>query len=333
MRDRPFLEDTMRDAVEDLLEALHVEPADETAWLALADALEEIGQPDRAELTRLTLRLRSTLEGPDRQRQELRMQELLAQGVGPCVPILENTVGMQFALIPPGRFLMGSPEDEAEREDDEAPLHEVAITRAFYLGVVPVTQEQYEKVMGSNPSDFEDNPTHPVETVTWGEAKDFCERLSAILEEKKRHRLYALPTEAQWEYACRAGTSSPFAFGGSLSSRQANFDGNHPYGGADKGTFLERTCKAGSYAPNAFGLYDTHGNVEEWCADWYARDYGDESQRTDPPGPSAGSTRVYRGGSWLDPSSKCRSARRGLRAPAGRENYLGFRVAMVVSAS
>jgi formylglycine-generating enzyme required for sulfatase activity len=203
---------------------------------------------------------------------------------------------------------MGSPDGEAEREEDEGPQHEVAISRAFYLGVYPVTQGQWQRVMGNNPSHFcsggggkdqvrgLDTSNFPVEQVSWEEAVAFCRKLSKLPEEKRAKRRYRLPSEAEWEYACRGGASSnqPFHFGNSLSSTQANFHGDFPYGGAAKGPYLGRTTEVGAYrVSNAFGLYDLHGNVWEWCADWYDMDYYARSPRLDPPGPSRGRVRVF----------------------------------------
>ena len=156
----------------------------------------------------------------------------------------------------------------------------------------------------------------------------FCKKLSELPEEKKAGRVYRLPTEAEWEYACRAGTKTAFHYGDSLSSKQANFDGNFPYGGADKGPYLERTAKVGTYAANAFGLYDMHGNVWEWCQDWYTeKPLGGE----DPMVTTAASIRVVRGGSWINFGRCCRSAFRFWFEPGNRYDYLGFRVAAVQS--
>ena len=265
-------------------------------------------------------------------------------GAEPAAPPKEvtNSIGMKLALIPAGKFLMGSPKDEKDRWPDEE-QHEVSITKPFYLGVCVVTQAEYEKVMGNNPSWFSangdgkdkvqdmDTSRFPVEMVSCDDAVAFCKKLSELPEEKKAGRVYRLPTEAEWEYACRAGTKMVFHYGDSLSSRQANFDGNHPYGGADKGPDLDRTAKVGSYAANAFVLYDMHGNVWEWCQDWYDLNYYKTSPREDPPGPAQASDRVVRGGCWGAHGRICRSALRRRVEPGGRRYDLGFRVAAVQS--
>jgi formylglycine-generating enzyme required for sulfatase activity len=250
---------------------------------------------------------------------------------------------MRLALIPPGKFRMGSPPGEKHRSKDEGPLHEVEITRPFYLGVFPVTQGQWQAVMGSDPSYFSatgggqeqvkglDTSDFPVEQVSWEEAQTFLERLSALPQEKEKGWQYRLPSEAEWEYSCRAGacSSTAFHFGGSLSSTQANFNGDYPYGGAEKGPYLGRPCPVASYRPNAFGLYDLHGNVWEWCSDWYGKGYYKTGPPADPPGPADGSNRVVRGGGCGSNGQLCRAAiRRGSR-PSDRNGHLGLRVAAV----
>ncbi len=234
-----------------------------------------------------------------------------------------NSIGMKFVLIPAGQFVMGSPESEKNRDGDEQ-QHRVRITKPFYLGVHEVTQEQYQRVMGENFSLFK-GTNLPVEKVSWAEAVAFCERLRI-----KDGKVYRLPTEAQWEYACRAGTTTAFHYGDSLGSAQANFDGNSPYGDAAKGPNLQRTTAVGSYAPNKWGLYDMHGNVYEWCQDWYDHSYYARSAREDPRGPPRGFSRVYRGGCWLDRAELCRSAYRSGFVPTARFSNLGFRVSLVL---
>jgi formylglycine-generating enzyme required for sulfatase activity len=271
---------------------------------------------------------------------------------------LTNSLGMKLALIPAGKFLMGSPPGEAlkpKKLDEEQ--HPVELTKAFYLGVHEVTQGQFKRVMGYNPSFFSTDGTGKdglsylavskpsggkekvkeldstdnlaVENVSWHEAVEFCKKLSARPEEKKEGRNYRLPTEAEWEYSCRAAAPAkqPFHFGPSLSSTQANFDGNFPYGGAAKGPFLGRTCAVGSYRANKFGLFDMHGNVWEWCADWFDKDYYKRTPRIDPKGPATGTHRVLRGGSWISSSRICRAAYRLWGGPGFRFHDRGFRVA------
>jgi formylglycine-generating enzyme required for sulfatase activity len=258
--------------------------------------------------------------------------------------VVTNTIGMKLALIPAGRFRMGSPVSEKERDADEWP-HEVAITKPFYLSVYEVTQRQYQQVMGNNPSFFSPSraggPDHPVDQVLWKEAVQFCQNLSALPAEQQAGRTYRLPTEAEWEYACRAGTRTVFHSGDSLSSLQANFDGRSPYGNAPPGPNLGRTTRVGSYPPNAFGLHDMHGNVQEWCSDWYDPDYYRHSPIKDPPGPARGVLHtgfeshyflVVRGGSWLDEGRGCRAAYRFRFMPSDRYRLVGFRVVGVPGA-
>jgi len=256
---------------------------------------------------------------------------------------LSNTVGMSFKKIAPGKFMMGAPETESGSRIDERPVHQVEITRPFWLGVYEVTQAEYLKVTGANPSFFSadgdgrakvqslDSGKLPVEQVSWEDAIAFCEKLSALPEEKAAGRVYRLPTEAEWQYACRAGTVTPFHFGDAMGSADANINGNFPYGGAPRGVFLGRTAPVGSYRPNAFGLYDMHGNVAELTADRYGRKYFEESPAVDPKGPENGNDRVVLGGSWGTDASRCRSAFRRSNATSGKAYYFGFRVACDVA--
>ncbi len=258
-------------------------------------------------------------------------EALRLAGVVPWDPGAEvvNSVGMKLVLVPAGKFWMGSPESESGRARDEGPRREVTITRPFYLGAFPVTQEQYRKVTGANPSHFRralghDTSDFPVETVSWDDAVAFCRALSELPDERRKGRTYRLPTEAEWEHACRAGTTTPFAFGRALSSDQANFDGRHPYAAGARGDFLQRTSAVGSYPANAWGLFDMHGNVWEWCGDWYAAD----SYRR---AAGQGTERVLRGGSWQNHGRLCRSACRDRAGPGYRSLNTGFRVVMEVS--
>jgi formylglycine-generating enzyme required for sulfatase activity len=279
----------------------------------------------------------------------LLIRPVLAQTPKPQAPKeVINSIGMKLVLIPAGKFTMGSPKKEEERKavpkgrkrHYSERQHKVEITRPFYMGVYTVTQAQFRKFKAKHVSYFSaqgdgkakvdglDTSHFPVESVTWEEARDFCEWLTEQDKKKGFNRLYRLPTEAEWEYACRAGAPSyhPFHFGDRLSSRQANFDGRFPYGGADKGPFLERTTTVGSYRPNAVGLYDMHGNVLQWCQDWYDSDYYKDSPLKDPKGPESGEYRVIRGGAFNLDGGSCRSASRGKSEPGSRIYPTGFRV-------
>jgi len=233
------------------------------------------------------------------------------------LPESTNSIGMEFKLIPAGTFIMG----DASGEDDETP-HEVTLTKPFKMGVHEVTQAQYEQVMGVNPSKFKgaDYPVqdYPVETVTWDDAVEFCRRLSELPAEKEAGNVYRLPTEAEWEYACRAGTTTMYSFGDDESDLR-NYAWYLRYSGGG-------THPVGGKKPNAWGVYDMHGNVWEWCQDWYG-DYPSGSV-TDPSGAKSGSDRVFRGGSWSMTPEHCRSATRFGGFPWYRNGYLGFRVCL-----
>jgi formylglycine-generating enzyme required for sulfatase activity len=194
--------------------------------------------------------------------------------------------------------------------------NQVTLTQPFYLGIYEVTQEQYERVMGENPSELK-AAQNPVDTVSWNDAVDFCRRLSELPEEKAAGRVYRLPTEAEWEYACRAGTTTDYSFGDD-ESELGDYAWYHDNSG-------KTTLPVGQKKANPWGLYDMHGNVWEWCQDWYADDLP-EGAVTDPTGPVGGSDRVLRGGSWLHYAYYCQSALRRRRAPDYRYYYFGFRV-------
>jgi outer membrane protein assembly factor BamB len=244
--------------------------------------------------------------------------------------VIVNSIGMKLTRIPAGEFQMGSADSDPGARDDEQPQHRVRITKSFYIGVFEVTQAEYEAVMGNNPSSFSKvdaaSPQRPVDDVTWYEAVEFCRRLTAQAAENRAGRIYRLPTEAEWEYACRAGTTTTFHYGNSLSSRQANFNGAYPFGDSAHGPFLNHTTPVGSYAPNSFGLHDMHGNLHEWCLDRFDRDYYRVSPMVDPPGPEKGTSRVIRGGDWYSDGRDCRSAFRYADLPEGRFYALGMRV-------
>jgi formylglycine-generating enzyme required for sulfatase activity len=230
---------------------------------------------------------------------------------------LTNSIGMELSLIPPGEFSMGSPRDEEWHRDDEV-LHRVTISRPYYMASTEVTQRQWQALMGKNPS-FCVGDALPVETVTWQQAAEFCRKLSD--QEGLRYRL---PTEAEWEYACRAGTETPFHTGETISTDQANYDGNYTYGKGAKGEFREETVAADHLAANAWGLHNMHGNVWEWCADWYAA-YPNRDV-TDPQGPAEGDRKIFRGGCWMNFPAVCRSANRAKVNPVSWNFHLGFRV-------
>ena len=329
------------------LSALHDDPADEATWLALADWLDDDGQVQRAELLRHVRRLRALpvmRRGRERIDLEGRVAALLRAGVRPVVPEVVNSIGMRLALIPAGRFRMGSPRGEKGRFEDEYP-HEVRITRPFYLGVFPVTQEQFRQITRRSPSYFSaggngrdavaglDTDGFPVERVLWNEAVEYCEKLSRRKEERSAGRSYRLPTEAEWEYAARAGSVStmPFYIGPRLTVHEANVNSTPADGDPAADEPLRRTCPVGSFRPNAFGLYDVHGNVWEWVDDWYGHDHYSQREPADPRGPSSGSARVIRGGSWGARWPHCRAARRHHCSPNDRIYGFGFRVVMTVS--
>lgn len=231
-------------------------------------------------------------------------------------PAILNSIGMSLKLLPAGRFQMGS----TSGDSDEKPVHEVTLTAPFYVGVYEVTQEQYERVMGTNPSSFKGRAKNPVENVSWKAAVEFCGKLSAMRAEKSSGRVYRLPSEAEWEYACRSGTTTAFSF----DTDPAQL-GDYAWFKDNSG---RSTHPVGKKQPNGWGLYDMHGNVWEWCQDWKT-DYSSDSV-TNPKGPPSGSTRVYRGGSWRSKARSCRSADRfkHIRPPGYRDNRLGFRVAL-----
>ena len=222
----------------------------------------------------------------------------------------DPTSGMEFVLIPGGCFQMGSPPSEDGRYDDEGPVHEVCVD-SFYMGKYEVTQGEYQRITGSNPAKFKSGSDYPVEQVSWNDAQSFISKVNS-----RSGKTYRLPTEAEWEFAARAGTTTAYSFGANFSTSRAN------YGSA--------TRKVGSYAANPFGLYDMHGNVYEWCQDWYDRNYYSNSPRNNPTGPSSGSGHVFRGGSWSNLPWDLRAARRYRDAPTYRGSSLGFRLVLPV---
>ena len=274
-----------------------------------------------------------------------------------------KSLGMDFALIHPGEYRMGSAGDEPYRRVDES-QHRAKLTKPFYLGVHEVTQEDYEKLAGANPSHFSKNGPgsakvnglvtnrFPVEMTSWFDAAMFCNKLSQKdgfdpvykLTDIKREKDtivdatvailggngYRLPTEAEWEYACRAGTTTPFHYGKESSEHTSNVKAlldTGGYGASPKWKELGRTAKVGSYPANEWGLFDMHGNVAEWVEDWYDRGYYIVAPRENPRGPEQGSHRGIRGGSWLVNDANCRSAARFFHLPSEATSYSGFRIA------
>jgi len=237
-----------------------------------------------------------------------------------------NAIGMKFVWIPPGNFMMGSPKEEKEREKfwdgPKAPdetLHKVTLTKGFYMAVYTVTQEQWQEVMGKNPSHFKGEKKLPVEQVSCDDCQEFIKKLR-----EKDKKPYRLPSEAEWEYCCRAGTTTPFHFGETISTEQANYNGDYIYGTGKKGVNRQKTVPVGSFPANAWGLHDMHGNVWQWCQDWL----GDYPQKdvVDPTGPEKGTLRVLRGGSWGGHPGYCRSACRLRLEPGYRGYNNGLRV-------
>ena len=232
---------------------------------------------------------------------------------------LGNGVTLEMVEIPGGTFIMGSPESEAKRDLNESPQHQVTVP-SFYMGKYELTQVQYQAIMGRNPSEFKGD-NRPVETVSWNNAVEFCKKLS-----QKTGKNYRLPSEAEWEYACRAGTTTPFYFGESITPDLVNYNGNYTYASAPKGKDRQQTTDVGTFPPNSFGLYDMHGNVWEWCQDDYKNNYinapTDGSALTSP---SWWSAELLRAGSWGDSPAYCRSAYR-CNNDLVFYDFIGFRV-------
>jgi formylglycine-generating enzyme required for sulfatase activity len=251
--------------------------------------------------------------------------------VGTSTKVLPTPI-TNMIFIGPGTFTMGSPATEDGANPNERPQTVVTLSREFWIGKYEVNQRDYVELVGSNNSNHED-PRLPVDFANWSQATNFCQKLTE--RERAQGRLpvgfvYRLPYEAEWEYACRAGSTSAVALGvgTSLSSTQANFDGTFPYGGAVPGPNLGTTTVGGTYGPNAWGIYDMHGNVGEWCQDFYGPYPG--GAITDPKGPATGFTRVFRGGGYRSVGKNCRSSKREGLSPTLRNFAQGFRVVLAV---
>ncbi len=254
-------------------------------------------------------------------------KELARDGHGLYLDVEFSGVVQRFRWIAPGDFWMGSPADEAERFDDEGPRHRVRLTQGLWLADTACTQALWGAVMGGkNPSKFQQDECNPVEQVSWDDVSSFLQRVASLVPGV----VAELPTEAEWEYACRAGSKTPFSFGATITPEQANYDGNSPYAGGEKGEYRQKTVPVKSFAPNGWGLYEMHGNVREWCADGM-RTY-DGNDQENPRGPEGGSApRVVRGGSWRILARWLRSASRLVRPRGLRLEDLddqGFRFAL-----
>ncbi len=231
-------------------------------------------------------------------------------------------VMQRFRWLEPGRFLMGSPPDEPERETwGRETLHEARLSRGFWLADSAVPQELWQFVMRDNPAKFQGRDL-PVDNVSWEDAQLFLQRLNVMVPGLNAR----LPTEAEWEYACRAGSSTPFAFGGQITPEQVNYNGAFPYHAGAKGEFRRRTVPVKSLPANAWGFYEMHGNLWEWCQDWWQEDLGHDAV-LDPQGPDCGEFRAARGGSWFLGGKAVRSAGRGRFSPDFRNDRIGFRIA------
>jgi formylglycine-generating enzyme required for sulfatase activity len=235
----------------------------------------------------------------------------------------DQTVQQTFRWIEPGTFQMGSPKNEKERHDDET-QHTVRLSQGYWLADTACTQALWQAVMNDNPANFKENLNNPVEQVSWNDVQQFMARLNKLIQNLDA----GLPTEAQWEYACRAGAveSTPFSFGKKIMPEQVNYHGEYPYAGGKKGLYRGLTVPVKSLPPNAWGLYEMHGNVWEWCHDWYGA-YSSEAV-SDPMGPPEGVDRVLRGGSWFISGGFVRSALRDYNEPDYRDFNVGFRLAL-----
>ncbi|MFN6338333.1 MAG: formylglycine-generating enzyme family protein [Cyanobacteriota bacterium] len=285
---------------------------DEPRWLLLPSAMvDAAGRAVCTELVRLRLWATPRLEAP-----------------GAWFEPLGEGVALTMVAIPAGSFLMGSPPEETGHSGKEAPQHQVTL-EGFWMSQTPITQAQWRQVMGTNPSRFQGNRAdghqRPVEQVSWQNAMAFCQQLSDLTG-----RTYTLPSEAQWEYACRAGTTTPFHFGGTVISELANFNATQSYGEAPRGGNRGETSAVGLFPANGWGLHDSHGNVWEWCLDAWHDSYtgapDDGRAWLDRNAETGQSARVLRCGSWNIYPGNCRSAYRSLGRPDYAVNYVGFRV-------
>jgi uncharacterized protein (TIGR02996 family) len=322
------------------LQALQENPDDTDLRLVFADWLEERDDP-RGELLRLLHTLTQSVEVPDRSKLEDHLRSLVSAGVQPVGPFFTNSLGMKFAWIPAGTFLMGSPESEEGRGEDET-QHQVTLSKGFYLAIHPVTQATWQKVSDRPPASEDrflgdDLPAETdTENAVWEHCLEFLRKLS-----KRDGHVYRLPTEAEWEYACRAGTTTPYFFGETISTDQANYGCRPPTGRGNGARVFGKPTPVGSFPPNAWGLYDMHGNVWERCQDWYGA--YPKKPVVDPHGPANRGVvsvwtgpgleqvpcgRVYRGGQCDCSAEQVRSATRWAECEYPFHVFAGFRLAM-----
>jgi formylglycine-generating enzyme required for sulfatase activity len=246
----------------------------------------------------------------------------------------EAVTGMKFVKIPAGCFQMGqspmekrllirgTPSDDYEKYfSDEVPQHQVCVDE-FWMGIHEVTQKEWQKVMGFDPAVFQENLENPVEMVSWDDAQLFIDKINELNNTSE----FRLPTEAEWEYAARAGTTTMYSTGDTITSSQSNFNGSIPFGLNLRDQYRKSPTPVGSFPANAFGLYDMHGNVWEWCNDWYKSDYYQQSPPKNPSGPETGQMKVLRGGSWFRYSGHVRSATRYKNKSVGQYADTGFRL-------
>jgi len=240
---------------------------------------------------------------------------------------IADGVTMEFVLIPAGEFYMGSLTSEKERGKDEGPVHKVKISKPFYMGKYEVTQIQYQTIFDSTRKIFYSKDSdNPADRISYNQANRFAEELSLLKREEGLK--FRLPTEAEWEYACRAGTTTPFYTGETINSEQANYKATAVYGDGVQGAYLERATVVGSYPPNPFGLYDMHGNLWEWCRDRHSKDFYQHSPSIDPM--AGGDEPVRRGGAWDSKPEDCRSANRSHRKPWRHMADTGFRIVLEI---
>lgn len=275
------------------------------------------------------------LEAPFTPDQAKAAQEKWAEELG-VPPTFTNSLGMKFTLIPPGRYTMGTPGSEPGRDGDET-AHTVELSRPIYIGTYEVSQGEFGMLAGANPSYNQGSPKLPVDSVTWFHADAFCKALSSLPDEKSNGRHYRLPTEAEWEFCCRAGTKTAAHVGDNLTGDNARILSDQVQMRSQMGLPLTVTPsktpieeRKGPFKPqpNAFGLHFMHGNVEEWCHDYYAADYYQRSPERDPKGPAQGEERVVRGGSFASQPRAARSGARESASPTSRDHGRGFRVVL-----